>query len=236
MITVIAKGVRNIPGISYQWLNNEYIKYVGNVGQHLEEAIYSFIHYETIPVTELRKASDNKSKPDHIGLINLGWRGWEGTFPTSLIKECLDNSALNEKLIAYYNEAIETSVLRLPPLTTYFHKDPRPDKFNGTALTGIQPYMGNSIAELTGNVVFADYARGDTSGQPTRGVLAYTKVRTDCKVNNYGIIEIDYNFGKQSAYFVSLGSNHKQTSLYLGVYGSSNITSPNAGTVFEIIP
>lgn len=39
-LTVIAKGVRNIPGISFQGFYNEYIKYVGNVGQDLVESIF----------------------------------------------------------------------------------------------------------------------------------------------------------------------------------------------------
>ncbi|GAA3325278.1 hypothetical protein GCM10020331_056500 [Ectobacillus funiculus] len=39
-LTVIAKGVRNIPGISFQRYYNQYIKYVGNVGQDLVESIF----------------------------------------------------------------------------------------------------------------------------------------------------------------------------------------------------
>ncbi len=43
-LTVIAKGVRNITGISFQRFYNQYIKYVGNVGQDLVESIFhSFI-------------------------------------------------------------------------------------------------------------------------------------------------------------------------------------------------
>lgn len=39
-LTVIAKGVRNIPGISFQRFYNQYIKYVGIVGQDLVESIF----------------------------------------------------------------------------------------------------------------------------------------------------------------------------------------------------
>ena len=39
-LTVIAKGVRNIPGISFQRLYDQYVKYVGNVGQDLTESIF----------------------------------------------------------------------------------------------------------------------------------------------------------------------------------------------------
>lgn len=96
---------------------------------------------------------------------------------------------------------------RLQPLISYFHKDPRPDKFGGTALTGVQPYMGNEIPALTGSVVFADLARDDKARPPVRGALAYTRVRTDCNPNDFSVIETDYNFGSQSAFYVSLGAN-----------------------------
>ena len=235
-LTVIAKGVRNIPGISFQRFYNQYIKYVGNVGQDLVESIFSFVHYKPIPVTQLVQASLMKSKPDLEGFINFGWRGWEGAFPTSIIRGCSANPTLDEKTIAYYNEAINSSVKRIQPITSYFHKDPRPDKFGGTALTGVQAYMGNGIPDLTGSVVFTDLARDEESQPPVRGVLAYTRVSTDCKLNDFSVIETDYNFGSQSAYYVSLGTNLDQTRLYLGVYGSMKVTDFNQGTVFEIVP
>ncbi|MGX4585644.1 PQQ-dependent sugar dehydrogenase [Paenibacillus chitinolyticus] len=235
-LTVIAKGVRNIPGISFQKFYDQYIKYAGNVGQDLVESIFSFIHYKPIPVTQLVQAFLMKSESDQEGFINFGWRGWEGAFPTSIITGCSANSALDEKTIAYFDEAVKTSVRRLQPLTSYFHKDPRTDKFGATALTGVQPYMGNEIPALTGNVVFTDLARAKESQLPVRGVLAYTTVRTDCNLNDFSIIETDYNFGSQSAYYVSLGTNLNQSRLYLGVYGSMKVADFNQGTVFEIVP
>lgn len=234
-LTVIAKGVRNIPGISFQRFYNQYIKYVGNVGQDLAESIFSFVHYKPIPVTQLIQASLMKTEPDQEEFINFGWRGWEGAFPTSIIRGCSANSTLDEKTIAYYNEAVKTSVRRLQPLTSYFHNDPRPDKFGGTALTGVQVFMGNGIPDLTGSVVFTDFARDEESQPPVRGVLAYTRVRTDGKLNDFSVINTDYNFGSQSAYYVSLGTNLGQTRLYLGVYGSMNVTDFNQGTIFEIV-
>ncbi|WP_242218488.1 sorbosone dehydrogenase family protein [Bacillus cereus group sp. BfR-BA-01380] len=235
-LTVIAKGVRNITGISFQRFSNQYIKYVGNVGQDLVESIFSFVHYNPIPVTQLIQASLMRSKPDQEGFINFGWRGWEGAFPTSFIRSCSANPTLDEKTIAYYNEAVKTLVGRLQPLTSYFHKDPRPGKFGGTALTGVQPYMGNGIPNLTGSVVFIDFAQKEESRPPVRGGLAYTRVRTDCKQNDFSVIETDYNFGSQPAYYVNLGTNLDQTRLYLGVYGSMKVTDFNQGTVFEIVP
>lgn len=235
-LTVIAKGVRNIPGISFQWFYNQCIKYVGNVGQDLVESIFSFVHYKPIPVTQLIQASLMKSEPDQEGFINFGWRGWEGAFPTSIVRGCSANPALAEKTMAYYNETVKTSVRRLQPLISYFHKDPRPDKFGGTALTGVQPYMGNGIPDLTGSVVFTDLARKGKSQSPVRGVLAYTRVGTDCQLNDFSVIETDYNFGSQSAFYMCLGTNLDQTRLYLGVYGSMKVADFNQGTVFEIVP
>jgi hypothetical protein len=232
-LTVIAKGVRNIPGISFQRVYNRYIKYVGNVGQDLEEAIYSFIYYKPIPVTQL--TSLMKSETDKEGFINFGWRGWEGAFPTSIIRGCSANPTLDEKTVAYYNEAVETTSRRLQPLTSYFHKDPRLDKFEGTALTGVQAYMGNGIPDLTGSVVFTDLVRDEESGPPGRGVLAYSRVKIDGKPNDFSVIQTDYNFGSGSSYYVSLGTNLDQTRLYLGVYGSMNVTDYNEGTIFEVV-
>ncbi|MEH7378836.1 PQQ-dependent sugar dehydrogenase, partial [Neobacillus drentensis] len=223
-LTVIAKGVRNIPGISFQKFNKQYIKYVGNVGQDLVESIFSFVHYKPIPVTQLVQASLRNTEPDEEGFINFGWRGWEGAFPTSIIRGCSANPTLDEKTIAYYNEAVNASVRRLQPLTSYFHKDPRPDKFGGTALTGVQAFMGHGIPALTGSIVFTDLARVEESRPPVRGVLAYTRVRTDGKLNDFSVIETDYNFEAQSVYYVNLGTNVDQTRVDLGVYVSMKVT------------
>ena len=234
-LSVMAKGVRNIPGISYQRFYNHYIKYVGNVGQDLVESIFSFVQYKPIPITQLTQNSMMVSELDQEGFINFGWRGWEGAFPTSIIREC-SNPTLDEKTIAYYNEAVQTLPMRLQPLTSYFHQDLRPDKFQGTALTGVQAYMGNRIPDLTGCVLFTDLDQDEESPPPGRGVLAYSRVRTDGKSNDFGVIQADYNFGSRSAYYVNLGSNLDQTRLYLGVYGSTKVTDFNQGTIFEIVP
>src|SRR6476660_8722963 len=87
-LTVIAKGVRNITGISFQRFYNQYIKYAGNVGQDIVESIFSFVYYKPIPVTELVQTHLMRSTPNQDGFINFGWRGWEGEFPTSFIRHC----------------------------------------------------------------------------------------------------------------------------------------------------
>lgn len=234
-LTVMAKGVRNIPGISFQKFYNQYIKYVGNVGQDLVESVFSFVNYRPMPVTNLVQ-SHLKSQPEQEKFINFGWRGWEGTLPTSLIGDCSESPTLNEITITYYNEAVKTSAQRISPLACYFHKDSRTDKFDGSALTGVQPYIGNNIPDLTGSVVFTDFAQNEESKPPVKGVLAYTKSTKDSKLNDFSVIETDYDFGSESAYYVCLGANMNQTRLYLGVYASANVADFGKGTIFEIVP
>jgi len=96
--------------------------------------------------------------------------------------------------------------------------------------------MGNSILDLKGSVVFTDLARHREAENTSRGVLAYARARTDCRPDDFSVIETDYNFGSQSAFYVSLGTNLDQSRLFLGVYGSMNVTNFNLGTVFEIVP
>jgi len=234
-LTVIAKGVRNIPGISYQRFNNHYVKYAGIVGQELVESVYSFVHYTPVPVTQIVQASMMGADLAQEGLINFGWRGWEGALPTSVPRDCSANAMLNEKTIAYYDEALKTSVLRLQPLTSYYHEDSRPDKFGGIALTGVQAYSGNEIPDLMGSVVFTDLAQKQANS-PVRGVLAYTRLKSDCGPNDYTVMDTDYHFGSQAAYYVGLGANMNQTRLFLGVYGSIKVADAHLGTVFEIVP
>ena len=233
-LTVISKGVRNIPGISYQRLNNQYIKYVGNVGQNLVESIFAYSDYLPVPVTRLMQAADTESFRENF--VNLGSRGWEGSLPTSLINNCTEYHLAKDATIAYFDETVSTAFLRIQPLTSYYHFESRPGGFAGTALTGVQPYMGNAISELTDSVVFTDLLRSEGLQSPGRGVLAYTRYRPDCKMNDYGIIETDYDFGPESALFVSLGTNADHTRIYLGTYASMNVTDYNRGTVYEIIP
>jgi hypothetical protein len=235
-LTIISKGVRNITGISYQSYHDQYVKYVGNVGQDMVESIFSFIDYQPIPVTKLIEAYSMNRELDQEGFINLGWRGWEGAFPTAIIRSCPDDENQKEEIIAFYDDAVRTSVQRIQPLTCYYHIEPRPDKIGGTALTGVQAYNGNTIPALTGSVVFTDFAQNEGSPPPVKGFLAYTKAGSDCKLMDYSVIEIDYDFGSNSAYYTCLGSNLDQTKLYLGVYGSRNVTDYNQGMIFEIIP
>lgn len=224
-LTVMAKGVRNITGISYQRFNNYYIKYVGNVGQDLVESVFSFVSYRPLPVTDIVRAYTFQTVPSQEGLINFGWRGWEGIFPTFVMRPCPAAGNLNQKITLYYDEAVNTAPLRIYPLTCYYHQDPRPDKFQGVALTGVQPYMGSEIPELSGGCVFTDFS----------GVLAYTFAIPECRMNDYRVIDIDFDFMSNRVFFTSLGTNRNQTKLYLGVYGSANVTDLHRGSIYEII-
>lgn len=232
--SVIAKGVRNIPGIAFQWHGDHFEKLVGIVGQDLVESIYSFSFYTSVSSTQLLQNTAMETDTDPEGMINFGWRGWEGDLPTPVIRGCSEDQEQREIITAYYNEAIETVTKRIKPLACYYHIDPRPDKFQGTALTGVQSYMGHGIPDLTESVVFTDFVRSEGFPPPARGVLAYTRVESGCIQNDYGLIETDYDFGSNAAYYVSLGTNLDQSILFLGVYGSSNVTDLNQGMVFAI--
>lgn len=83
--------------------------------------------------------------------------------------------------------------------------------------------------------MFTDLARKESQPQ-VRGALAYTTLRPNGEQNDFSVIQTDYDFGSQSAYYVSLGTNLNQTSLYLAVYGSMKVTDFNQGTVFELVP
>ncbi len=249
-ILVVARGLRNTLGLIYQWNYDQYIKYVGQVGQDLVESIYSYTYYAPIPVPKLLEDDFIQLNPEDEGFINLGWRGWEGDFPTQVLANCpaYENESLNYyniydnqenisdvKKTAYYYEAVETSAKRMFPLVSYFHQDPRPDKFSGSALTGVFPYMGNELSELNQAIIFSDFAKQDSNDGPTRGALGYTQVRPDCHPNDFYEIDVLYDFGNSPAYFVSMGGNFNQTKLYLGVYGSANVTDYNLGTIYELI-
>jgi Glucose / Sorbosone dehydrogenase len=233
-LTIIGKGGRNLTGISFQSLDNQWIKYVGNVGQELVESVYAFTQYNPVKVTNLVQAYLNNYELNEDVLVNLGWRGWEGHLPTVIINSCVENSDQDKKTIAFYEEVISTALNRLQPLTCYYHQDPRPDKLTGSALTSVKPYRGNQIPDLNGCVVFTDWYRTDENSSPARGGLAYTRFKPEGKLNDYGVIEIDH-YQSQPEYYVSLGTNLDQTRLYLGVYASTNVTDLNQGTVYEIV-
>jgi hypothetical protein len=233
-LTVVLKGGRNITGISYQRFNNRFIKYVGSVGQDLVDTIFAYINYRQIPVTEISNAYALNNGINQDGLINLGWRGWEGDLPTTIIKQCSSNTKLNGKVIAFYNEVINTSIDRLKPLTGFYHQDNRPNKFAGSCLSSVKPYMGTLIPQLNGAILFTNWAKQPLSQSPLKGVLAYTRYNNGMQ-NNYGIINIMNDKFKENSLYVSLGTNIDQTRIFLGVYGSSKVTEPNLGTIYEII-
>jgi hypothetical protein len=233
-LSLMAKGVRNIPGIAFRCVDCCYKKYIGLVGQDLVESVFSFDGYLRVPVTEVVGAPYGPSITDRRDFINFGWRGWEGAFPTTVINDCPSNPDLSTKTIAYYDNAVETSTRRIYPLTSTFHQDPRPDHFESTALTSVQPYLGNAIPGLRGNIVFTDWVRNEGVPPPARGVLAYTHPNAEMKLNDYSIIETDFDFGAQAAYYVGMGANRSQTQLYLAVYASANVADLNQGTIFAI--
>ena len=214
IITIIAKGVRNISGVTYQKFNNQYIKYITNVGQGMVESIFGFIHYRPISALDIVHIKDLNQE----GLVNFGWRGWEGEIPTT-----------KEKKIIYYDEAIKILPYRIMPIVNYYHEDKRKKKFAGTAITGVRPYLGNEIPDLAGAIIFSDLK--EKNKDPARGVLAYIKA----DMYDYEIIDVDYDFSDEDAYFVGLGTNQNHTRLFLTTYASNTMKNTHKGTIFEII-
>lgn len=129
-LKLIAKGIRNTPGLVYQWTEEQFVKYIGQVGQDLVESIYLFTYYTPIPVINIVESNFDDINPENEGFINLGWRGWEGDLPTALPSPCPNNSTLNRKIISYYDEVVDLSSKRIYPVVSYFHEDPRPDKLS----------------------------------------------------------------------------------------------------------
>jgi len=217
ILTVIAKGTRNLSGVIYQKYNDRYIKFIGSVGQRLVESIFAFIKYKSIPVVDIV----TKKEINEEGFVNFGWRAWEGMLPTTTIKD-------EEKTIAYYDEAIKLSSNRLLPILDYFHEDSRSDKFAGTALTGIRPYNGLEIPDLTGTIIFSDLL---DKNNPKKGVLACTKLGS----KDFSVIDIIHDFGEDSAYYVGLGSNKNHTKIYLGVNSLRKAKDKKQSTIYEIV-
>ena len=236
-LSLMAKGVRNIPGITFVCDDRCCTKYNGIVGQDMVESVFSFDRYLRVPVTEVVEERCGPSITDRKDFVNFGWRGWEGILPTPVINNCPNDPNLTQKTIAYFDNAIEVSTTRNYPLTCTFHDEPRPGHFESTALTGVQPYLGNAIPELKGDIVFTDFARSEGLPPPARGVLAFTHpCPIEGKLNDYSIIETDFDFGNQAAYYVGLGANMRQTRLFLLVYASQLVADLNQGTIFEILP
>lgn len=224
IINVIAKGIRNSSGLTFQ--NSR--KYIGNVGQELVESIFTYEEYSPVPARNII------NNTPIANMINFGWRGWEGIFPTQIVNPCSKNSKQNDYRFAYYNEAVALASEHISPLACYFQYDARKSAFEGNALTGVQPYMGSLIPDLNGKIVFTDFynSKIDTP----IGILAYTNSEQHNQLNQISQIEIDYNFYSEPAFFVSLGSNTNHSRLYLGIHTSGKVKDFNQGSVYEIIP
>ena len=233
LLTVMAKGVRNVTGITFQRIHQQYMKYVGLVGQDLVESIFAFIKYQPVPVRQLVEMYAKGNKFNENGWVNFGWRGWEGDLPTSIIRDCPVDANAVMKTATFYDETIDLVTKRNFPLTCYYHQDPRPNKIAGTALTGVQVYMGHTIPHLTGAVVFTDFA--NRKRQPPHAVHLHLQDLGE-RVNKVIIKSLQQMIPlRQAAYFTSLGTNLNQTRLYLGVYASQQVTDVQQGAVFEVI-
>jgi hypothetical protein len=232
-LEIVIKGVRNWSGMVEFRTGNSSIKFFGQPGQDSVEALYAlkdFVSYN----------HEGKKQP-----INIGWRGWEGSFPSLQNLECGSQQFTLKmgdfKNLTYYQEAVNLATARKIPYCEYYHQDNRPGKVQAVSITSHQVYRGTEIAGLTDNVIIADWAHnsgvGFSDGQPlSPGFLIHVPIDNKLdKLHDYQEIKIIHEFTKP-AFFVSLGSSLGQTRLFLGTYRTTGTTEPHLGTVFEIIP
>lgn len=225
---LMIKGIRNSCGVVFTKHNDTYLKFIGNVGQDVVESIFTFPSNPQFPLLPLTKNKGNANP------INLGWRGWEGDLPTTIVRQCNESNSLI-KTIAYYQEAIALAPVRIVPLTSYYQYDNRPDVIEGQSLVAYQPYRGTAIRGLKDNIVFAEFSKQVPPNTPQRGALGCTPmIKYHCQ-NEYRQITIDHDFGNQPAVFTCLGTNQDQTRLFLGVYGSTRVANRGLGTIYEIV-
>jgi len=235
LCVVLIKGFRNWSGISEYKKDATTIRFFGQPGQDAVEAIYALTAFSPEVLTV-------PSKP-----LNIGWPGWEGSFPALQNLDCssrkLSKNSGNLKSVTFYQEAVNLAVERKLPYCEYYHQDNRPGKVKAVCISGQQVYQGNLIPELKDHVIIADWAHniadeiyeGGQTVPDSPGLLICASIDNQLdKLHEYKKIEIAHDF-KKPAYFVSLGANKDQTRIFLGTYQTTGSVKPHLGTVFELV-
>ena len=196
--TPLAKGLRNPSKVTFEEVDNEreengarrearWIKYMANTGQDTIEWIHAFDRYG----------------------INLGFRPWEGIFPTSF--EIGDT-----RVISYGLEAS-----RLPnfyrPFVEYTHLD---KVLGPNANTGSALYRGRGIPGLKGQIVFTDWI--SFVRNPKQGLLMHAM--PDRKklevVQPAKLFNVDFSavgLGKnQVIFYTAINTDHDGDRIFIG--------------------
>ncbi len=225
--TALAKGLRNpsklhtelVPGHGgrfgkHGWdredrAGSRWIKYLANTGQDTIEWIDAF---------------------DQWG-INIGFRPWEGIFPTSF--EEPDGT----RVIAYGFEAVQLRN-HYRPLVAYTHLDPvlRPNANTGSAL-----YTGNGIPALRGQLVFTDWFSFDPTTNTSRGLLLTAPINRGDLQEQQPVTEVAVDASQAvspggTLYYTSINTSPGGGRIFIGGYKSIQfLTDKGQGGVYEVV-
>jgi hypothetical protein len=166
--------------------------------------------------------------------LNFGFRPWEGIFPTSFETD-------DSRVIAYGLEAS-----RMPnfyrPLVEYTHLDPNlaPNANTGSAL-----YKGNSIAGLSGQLVFTDWI--SFAATPAHGLLMHAPVNRDNlqEAQPFNLFNVDLSGAKLQGddvlFYTSINTDPTGGRIFVGGFKNlqfiiSQRDNPiGAGGVYEVV-
>jgi hypothetical protein len=211
----LAKGLRNPSKLHHERAprhgdgdDARWIKYLANTGQDTIEWIDAFDDYG----------------------INVGFRPWEGIFPTSF-------EIGGTRVISYGFEAVQLRN-HYRPLVSYSHLDPvlRPNANTGSAL-----YRGRAIPGLTGQLVFTDWFSFDPATHTSKGLLLHAPVNRSDLQEQQPVAAVDVDSSPavppgSTLYYTSINTNPAGDRIFIGGYKSVQfILNPGEGGVYEVV-
>jgi hypothetical protein len=207
----LAKGLRNPSKMHHEQVaghgQDRWIKYLANTGQDTIEMIHAFDDYG----------------------VNLGFRPWEGIFPTSF------EESGGSRVIAYGFEAVQLRN-HYRPVVAYSHLDPvlRPNANTGSAL-----YGGDGIPGLKGQLVFTDWFSFDPVTKTSKGLLLHAPVdRSDLQEQQpVAAMNVDASaVAGPTLYYTSINTNPAKDRIFVGGYKSVQfLLNPGQGGVYEVV-
>jgi hypothetical protein len=207
----IGKGLRNPSKLHHERVegpgDERWIKVLANTGQDTIEMVHAFDDYG----------------------VNLGFRPWEGIFPTSF--EIGDT-----RVISYGFEAVQLRN-HYRPFVAYSHLDPtlRPNANTGSAL-----YRGSAIPALRGQVVFTDWFSFDPATKTSKGLLLHAPLNRKDLQEQQPVEEVAVDTSGVTGttlYYTSINTNPAGDRIFIGGYRSVQfLTNPGLGGVYEVLP
>ncbi len=207
----LAKGLRNPSKMHHEFVagrgEDRWIKYLANTGQDTIEMIHAFDDYG----------------------VNLGFRPWEGIFPTSF--EEPDGT----RVISYGFEAVQLRN-HYRPVVAYSHLDPvlRPNANTGSAV-----YRGRGIPGLAGQLVFTDWFSFDPATKTSKGLLLHAPVnRSDLQEQQpVAAMSVDTSaVSGPTLYYTSINTSPAGDRIFIGGYKSVQfLLNRGQGGVYEVV-